>query len=209
MTKEGKNLQKRMCFKPLKIPLVFALIQLADSRTHVHTQTHKHTNGHTHWSGYSHQWKRDFKPFWKTEPVQVCLWLKLNAVSCGPDTGPWAGWEPILLAKPRKALGLGPMDLRVRTRQGAESRNRLENLWASEPSPQPPLSWTPGAFTSPKPWASSKKLRTLARGESLHASDPAQTHSGVSSWVQRSLAGDSPGAHACEGRAVQPRQPRD
>ena len=74
MAKEGRTPPKEnICFKPLKIPLVFALIQLADSGL---MYTHKRTNGHTHWSGYSHQWKRDFKPFWKTESVQMCLLLE-------------------------------------------------------------------------------------------------------------------------------------
>ena len=89
MAKEGRTPPKEnICFKPLKIPLVFTLIQLADSGL---MYTHKRTNGHTHWSGYSHQWKRDFKPFWKTESVQMCLWLKLSAVSCGPEHSPGLG----------------------------------------------------------------------------------------------------------------------
>ena len=192
MTKEGRKPPKEnVCFKPLKIPLVFALTQLADSGL---MYTHKHTNGHTHWSGYSHQWKRDCKRFWKTEPVQVCLWLKLSAVSCGPEHSPGLGGGQSYWQNPREALGLGPMDLK--------SKNKTR-CWKQEPtrsyprephavSPAP-LSWTPGAFTSPKPWASSKKLRTLAReNPHSHASDPAQTHSGVSSWVQRSLAGRFP-----------------
>lgn len=99
MAKEGRTPPKEnVCFKPLKIPLVFALIQLADSGL---VDTHKHTNGHTqthkqtHTGVGSHQWKRDFKPFWKTEPVQVCLWLKLSAVSCGPNTAlGWVGADP-------------------------------------------------------------------------------------------------------------------
>lgn len=114
MTKEGRKPPKEnVCFKPLKIPLVFALIQLADSGL---MYTQRHTNGHTHWSGYSHQWKRDFKPFWKTEPVQVCLWLKLSAVSCGPEHSPGLGGGQSYWQNPREALGLGPVDLKSKSK---------------------------------------------------------------------------------------------
>ena len=45
MTKEGRKPPKEnVCFKPLKIPLVFALIQLADSGL---MYTHRHTNTQT------------------------------------------------------------------------------------------------------------------------------------------------------------------
>lgn len=129
MAKEGRTPPKEnVCFKPLKIPLVFALIQLADSGL---MDTHKHTNGHTqthkqtHTGVGSHQWKRDFKPFWKTEPVQVCLWLKLSAVSCGPEHSPGLGGGRSYWQNPREALGLGPMDLK--------SKNK-RRCWKQEPT---------------------------------------------------------------------------
>lgn len=211
MAKEGRKPPKEnVCFKPLKIPLVFALIHLADSGL---VYTHKNTNVHTRWSGYSHQWKRDFKPFWKTEPVQVCLWLKLGAVSHSPEHSPGLGGGQSYWQNPREALGLGPI--------GLKSKNK-RRCWKQEPTgssrrepqsclPSPTVMETRGIYFS-QTGASSKKLRTSpGRIPTPRASDPAQTHSGVSSWVQRScprgltLQGDMP----VRGRAAQPRQPRN
>lgn len=124
-------------FQALKNSIGFRSDSIGWLRTHVHTQTHKHTNGHTHWSGYSHQWKRDFKPFWKTEPVQVCLWLKMNAVSCGPEHSPGLGGGQSYWQNPREALGLGPMDLK--------SKNKTR-CWKQEPTrsyPREPQSRLP------------------------------------------------------------------